>query len=111
MFKITTVDNHIMKPSLKFNNPLALFVFLAELECLFWGLYFNTDVLLSSSKKGLHMLTEKWSGTLRELDITNHLFTEEDLEIAMGHLAHTTSADSLRSLHLTGTRITTPALR
>ncbi|KAM4630367.1 F-box/LRR-repeat protein 6 [Polymixia lowei] len=82
-----------------------------ELECLFWGQYFNSKVALSSSKKGLHLLTEKWSGTLQELDITNQLFTEEDLEIAMGHLARATNADSLRSLNLSGTRITPPALR
>ncbi|XP_071391784.1 F-box/LRR-repeat protein 6 [Centroberyx affinis] len=82
-----------------------------ELECLFWGQYFNSKVALSSPKKGLHMLTEKWSGTLQQLDITNHLFTEEDLEIAMSYLAQATNAESLRSLNLSGTKITPPALR
>lgn len=57
------------------------------------------------------MLTEKWSGTLQELDITNHIFTEEDLEIAMSYLAQSTNADSLRSLNLSGTKITAPVLR
>ncbi|KAM3858932.1 F-box/LRR-repeat protein 6-like [Diretmus argenteus] len=76
-----------------------------ELECLFWG----QDFLLP--KQGLHMLTEKWSGTLRELDITNHLFSEEDLQMAMSYLAQATPADSLCSLHLSGTKITPPALR
>uniref|UniRef100_A0A667YWU8 F-box and leucine-rich repeat protein 6 n=1 Tax=Myripristis murdjan TaxID=586833 RepID=A0A667YWU8_9TELE len=82
-----------------------------ELECLFWGQYFNSKVALSSPKKGLHMLTEKWSGTLQELDITNHIFTEEDLEIAMSYLAQSSNADSLRSLNLSGTKITAPVLR
>ncbi|KAF7647187.1 hypothetical protein LDENG_00176190 [Lucifuga dentata] len=82
-----------------------------ELECLSWGQYFNSKVALSSPKKGLHMLTQKWSGTLQELDITNHLFTEEDLEIAMSHLAQATNADTLRSLNLSGTKITPSALR
>lgn len=79
-----------------------------ELECLFWGLYVGNS---SSSKKGLHLLTQKWSGTLRELDLTNQLFSEEDMEIAVGHLATGTGADSLCSLNLSGTKITIPALR
>ncbi|XP_056275687.1 F-box/LRR-repeat protein 6-like [Pseudoliparis swirei] len=82
-----------------------------ELECLFWGQYFSSNVGLPSPKKGLHMLTEKWSRTLQQLDIANQLFAEEDLEMAMSHLAHGTEADTLRSLNLSGTRITPPALR
>ncbi|KAM3870932.1 F-box/LRR-repeat protein 6-like [Diretmus argenteus] len=81
-----------------------------ELECLFWGQYFN-KMTLTSPKKGLHMLTEKWSGTLHELDISNHQFSEEDLQMAMSYLAQATNADSLRSLNLSGTKITPPALR
>lgn len=57
------------------------------------------------------MVTQKWSQTLRELDIGNQLFTAEDLELAMSHLAQATDADRLRSLNLTGTRITPAALR
>lgn len=82
-----------------------------ELECLFWGQYFSSNVGLPSPKKGLHMLTQKWSRTLRELDIANQLFTEEDMEIAMSHFAAATGADTLRSLNLSGTRITPHALR
>ncbi|KAG7231928.1 hypothetical protein INR49_010089 [Caranx melampygus] len=82
-----------------------------ELECLFWGQYFNSHVASSSPKKGLHMVTQKWSQTLQQLDIANQLFTEEDLEIAMSYLAGTTEADTLRSLNLSGTRITPSALR
>uniref|UniRef100_A0A3B4XZE0 F-box and leucine rich repeat protein 6 n=1 Tax=Seriola lalandi dorsalis TaxID=1841481 RepID=A0A3B4XZE0_SERLL len=82
-----------------------------ELECLFWGQYFSSHVGLSSLKKGLHVVTQKWSQTLQQLDIANQLFTEEDLEIAMSYLAGTTEADTLRSLNLSGTRITPSALR
>ncbi|XP_049458613.1 F-box/LRR-repeat protein 6 [Epinephelus fuscoguttatus] len=82
-----------------------------ELECLFWGQYFSSNVGLSSTKKGLHMVTQKWRRTLQQLDIANQLFTEEDLEIAMSHLAHATEPDTLRSLNLSGTRITPSALR
>lgn len=57
------------------------------------------------------MVTQKWSQTLRELDIANQLFTAEDLELAMTHLAQVTEADRLRSLNLSGTRITPAALR
>ncbi|XP_070702096.1 F-box/LRR-repeat protein 6 [Pempheris klunzingeri] len=82
-----------------------------ELECLFWGQYFSSHVGLSSPKKGLHMVTQKWRRTLQQLDIANQLFTEEDLEIAMSHLAQATETDTLRSLNLSGTRITSLALR
>ncbi|XP_070778367.1 F-box/LRR-repeat protein 6 [Enoplosus armatus] len=82
-----------------------------ELECLFWGQYFSSNVGLSSPKAGLHMVTQKWSKTLQQLDIANQLFTAEDLEVAMSHLAQATEADTLRSLNLSGTRITPPALR
>lgn len=82
-----------------------------ELECLFWGQYFSSSVALSTPKAGLHMLTRKWCLTLQELDIGNQLFTAEDLEAAMGHLSQAAEAETLRSLNLSGTRITPPALR
>ncbi|XP_069032371.1 F-box/LRR-repeat protein 6 [Embiotoca jacksoni] len=82
-----------------------------ELECLFWGQYFSSHIGLSAPKKGLHMVTQKWSQTLQQLDIANQLFTEEDLELAMSYLAQATEADTLRSLNLSGTRITPSALR
>uniref|UniRef100_UPI0037E744E1 F-box/LRR-repeat protein 6 n=1 Tax=Semicossyphus pulcher TaxID=241346 RepID=UPI0037E744E1 len=80
-----------------------------ELECLFWGQYFSSNVGMLSPKKGLHMVTEKWSRTLQQLDIANHLFTEEELEIAVSYLS--SGADTLRSLNLSGTRISPSALR
>ncbi|KAG7278796.1 hypothetical protein CRUP_019102, partial [Coryphaenoides rupestris] len=84
----------------------------AELECLFWSHYSgNVQVRLSSTRRDLLKLTEKWSGSLRELDIANQQFTEEDLEEAMGHLAGAPGAEGLRSLNLVGTRITPAALR
>ncbi|KAL0962604.1 hypothetical protein UPYG_G00342430 [Umbra pygmaea] len=83
-----------------------------ELECLYWGLYFNRNVTVSLSKKGLHLLSQKWSSTLKELDLANQLFSEEDMEIAMGHLAQDTGAEgTLCSLNISGTKITMPALR
>lgn len=57
------------------------------------------------------MVTQKWCQTLQEFDIANQLFTAEDLEKAMYHLAQAAEADSLRSLNLSGTRITPLALR
>ncbi|RXN34434.1 F-box LRR-repeat 6 [Labeo rohita] len=81
-----------------------------RLECLYWGLYFNSNTMVAS-KKGIHMLAHKWSGTLRELDLANQPFSEEDMEIAMGHLAHGAGVDLFRSLNLSGTKITSSALR
>uniref|UniRef100_A0A3Q2XU84 F-box and leucine rich repeat protein 6 n=1 Tax=Hippocampus comes TaxID=109280 RepID=A0A3Q2XU84_HIPCM len=82
-----------------------------ELECLFWGQYFSSHVGTSSLRKGLHAVTQKWGQTLRQLDVANQPFSEEDLEVAMRHLAQANDADTLRSLNLSGTRITTAALR
>ncbi|XP_035286466.1 F-box/LRR-repeat protein 6 [Anguilla anguilla] len=81
-----------------------------ELECLFWGLYSSSNSM-TSSKKGIHLLTEKWSHTLQELDLSSQPFSEQDLEVAMGNLAHSTGADGLRSLNLSGTKITSNVLR
>ncbi|XP_046690393.1 F-box/LRR-repeat protein 6 isoform X1 [Silurus meridionalis] len=81
-----------------------------RLECLYWGLYFNSKVMVASTK-GIPMLTQKWSHSLQELDLTNQPFSEEDMEIAMGHLAHGTGADSFHSLNLSGTKITSGAIR
>lgn len=81
-----------------------------ELEYLFWGQYFSRRDALSSPKTGLGTVTQKWSQTLQELDIANHLFTEEDLELAMSHLCYS-EAETLRSLNLSGTKITPRALR
>ncbi|KAM6899528.1 F-box/LRR-repeat protein 6 [Xenentodon cancila] len=82
-----------------------------ELECLFWGQYFNSHVGLSSLKRGLHLVTQKWGQTLQQLDLANQLFTEEDLELAMSHLSQAAEAETLRSLNLSGTRVTPRALR
>uniref|UniRef100_A0A672GZD0 F-box and leucine-rich repeat protein 6 n=1 Tax=Salarias fasciatus TaxID=181472 RepID=A0A672GZD0_SALFA len=82
-----------------------------ELECLFWGQYFSRHIGSSLPKKGLHMVTQKWSKTLRELDVANQLFTEEDLDLAMSYLAQAADADTLRSLNLSGTSITQPTIR
>ncbi|KAG7458282.1 hypothetical protein MATL_G00236550 [Megalops atlanticus] len=81
-----------------------------KLECLYWGLYIGSHNMMSS-RKGIHLLTRKWSNTLLELDLTGQAFSEEDLEIAMGNLADGGGADRLRSLNLSGTRITSHALR
>ncbi|TRY88256.1 hypothetical protein DNTS_022636 [Danionella cerebrum] len=81
-----------------------------RLESLYWGLYFNSNTMVSS-KKGLHMLAQKWSNTLKELDLANQPFSEEDMEIAMGHLAHGAAVELLQSLNLSGTKITPSSLR
>ncbi len=64
-----------------------------------------------ASKKGINMLAHKWNSTLRELDLANQPFSEEDMEIAMGYLAHSAGVDLFRSLNLSGTKITSSALR
>ncbi|XP_034017181.1 F-box/LRR-repeat protein 6-like [Thalassophryne amazonica] len=80
-----------------------------ELECLFWD-NISTGIV-SFPKRGLNMLTQKWSETLRELDITNHVFIEEDLEMAISSLTLATNSDTLRFLNFSGTRITPSAVR
>lgn len=80
------------------------------LECLYWGLYFNSNAMVASNK-GIHVLMQKWCHSLRELDLTNQPFSEEDMEIAMGHLSHGTGVNSFHSLNLSGTKITSSAIR
>ncbi|KPP77761.1 F-box/LRR-repeat protein 6-like [Scleropages formosus] len=80
-----------------------------DLECLYWGLYLSSSMV--SSKKGLYLLTEKWSDTLRELDLTSQPFSEEDLEIAMGNLTCSKGADLLQSLNLSSTKVNTNTVR
>uniref|UniRef100_A0A8C6WZE8 Uncharacterized protein n=1 Tax=Neogobius melanostomus TaxID=47308 RepID=A0A8C6WZE8_9GOBI len=82
----------------------------SDLECLFWGQYFTSSVGSSSlSKTGLHLLTQKWRQTLQQLDIANQLFMEEYLECAVSFLSQ--APDTLRSLNLSGTRISPAPLR
>ncbi|XP_036070016.1 F-box/LRR-repeat protein 6 [Oryzias melastigma] len=80
-----------------------------DLECLFWGQYFNSHVGLPSLKRDFHLVTQLWGRTLQQLDLANQVFTEEDLELAMGYLAAQTK--TLRSLNLSGTRITLRGVR
>ncbi|XP_057683667.1 F-box/LRR-repeat protein 6 isoform X1 [Corythoichthys intestinalis] len=82
-----------------------------DLECLFWGQHFNSDMVTFRQNRGIDSVTQKWKHTLRQLDLANQLFSEAELEVAMGHLAQANSADTLRSLNLSGTRITPAALR
>uniref|UniRef100_A0A3B3ZJY1 F-box and leucine-rich repeat protein 6 n=1 Tax=Periophthalmus magnuspinnatus TaxID=409849 RepID=A0A3B3ZJY1_9GOBI len=63
----------------------------------------------SQPKTGLHLLTQKWGSTLQQLDIANQLFTEDDLECAISFLSQT--PETLRSLNLSGTRITPAPLK
>lgn len=81
-----------------------------DLECLFWGQYFSSNAGESMlPKTGLRFLTQKWGETLQQLDIANQLFTEDDLECALSFLAQ--APDTLRSLNLSGTRITPAPLK
>ncbi|KAM9775805.1 F-box/LRR-repeat protein 6 [Syngnathus typhle] len=82
-----------------------------ELECLFWAQYFSSHMGTLSLNTGLHALTQKWSHTLRQLDVANQPFSQEDVEAAMFHLAQANHTDTLRSLNLSGTKITAGALR
>uniref|UniRef100_A0A671N1Z1 F-box and leucine-rich repeat protein 6 n=1 Tax=Sinocyclocheilus anshuiensis TaxID=1608454 RepID=A0A671N1Z1_9TELE len=81
-----------------------------RLECLYWGLYFNINTMVAS-KKGIHMLAHKWSSTLREIDLASQPFSEEDMGIAMGHLAHGGGVNLFCSLNPSGINITSSALR
>ncbi|XP_020794966.2 LOW QUALITY PROTEIN: F-box/LRR-repeat protein 6 [Boleophthalmus pectinirostris] len=81
----------------------------SNLECLFWGQYFNGSSMLSLPRTGLHLVTQKWGATLQQLDIANQPFTEDDLECAIGFLSQT--PETLYSLNLSGTRITPAPLK
>uniref|UniRef100_A0AAV2K676 Uncharacterized protein n=1 Tax=Knipowitschia caucasica TaxID=637954 RepID=A0AAV2K676_KNICA len=81
-----------------------------DLQCLFWGQYYNSSALTSlQPKAGLQLVTQKWGATLQQVDLANQLFTEDDLDSALSFLSQT--PHTLHSLNLTGTRVTAPPLK
>ncbi|KAL8181444.1 UNVERIFIED_CONTAM: hypothetical protein K2H54_002046 [Gekko kuhli] len=78
-----------------------------DLEQLYLGLYCSaSDIRLPL--EGIHLLTEKWSHSLQELDLAGQSFSESSLEQAMAALAQGQSqrgGPTLRSLNLTGTKV------
>ncbi|XP_075405220.1 F-box/LRR-repeat protein 6 isoform X2 [Tenrec ecaudatus] len=81
-----------------------------ELEQLYLGLYHTSD-LLTLAKEGSPLLTQKWSRTLRDLDLSGQGFSEQDLEQALAAFSGPQggSHPALCSLNLRGTRVTASA--
>ncbi|XP_015263355.1 PREDICTED: F-box/LRR-repeat protein 6 [Gekko japonicus] len=78
-----------------------------DLEQLYLGLYCSTSYF-RMPMEGIHLLTQKWSHSLRELDLASQSFSESSLERAMAALAQGQSqrgGPTLRSLNLTGTKV------
>ncbi|XP_039380103.1 F-box/LRR-repeat protein 6 isoform X2 [Mauremys reevesii] len=76
-----------------------------DLEQLYLGLYCSDNHLLLPSA-GSHLLTWKWHHSLQELDLAGQSFSEHDLERAMAAFGQGSSRAALRSLNLTGTKVT-----
>uniref|UniRef100_A0A8C3I1D4 F-box and leucine rich repeat protein 6 n=1 Tax=Chrysemys picta bellii TaxID=8478 RepID=A0A8C3I1D4_CHRPI len=76
-----------------------------DLEQLYLGLYCSNNHLLLPSE-GSHLLTWKWHHSLQELDLAGQRFSEHDLECAMAAFGQGSSRAALRSLNLTGTKVT-----
>lgn len=76
-----------------------------DLEQLYLGLYCSDNHLLLPSA-GSHLLTWKWHHSLQELDLAGQSFSEHDLERAMAAFGQGSSQAALRSLNLTGTKVT-----
>ncbi|XP_060099128.1 F-box/LRR-repeat protein 6 [Heteronotia binoei] len=78
-----------------------------DLEHLYLGLYCSaSDIRLPL--EGIPLVTQKWSHSLRELDLAGQGFCESSLERAMAALAQGQSqrgGPALRSLNLTGTKV------
>jgi F-box/leucine-rich repeat protein 6 len=86
--------------------------FISELEQLHLGLYGMSDQL-TLAKEGSPLLTQKWSHTLRELDLSGQGFSEKDLEQALAAFSSTPGGlhPALHSLNLRGTRVTPSVIR
>uniref|UniRef100_A0A8C8RHI2 F-box and leucine rich repeat protein 6 n=1 Tax=Pelusios castaneus TaxID=367368 RepID=A0A8C8RHI2_9SAUR len=76
-----------------------------DLEQLYLGLYCSANHLLLPSE-GSHLLTWKWQHSLQELDLAGQNFSERDLEHAMAAFGQGSSRAALRSLSLSGTKVT-----
>ncbi|XP_042321499.1 F-box/LRR-repeat protein 6-like isoform X2 [Sceloporus undulatus] len=79
-----------------------------DLEQLYLGLYCSA-IHLHLPLEGCPLITWKWSHSLRELDLTGQSFNEHDLEEGMAAFCQkegTRGEPALRSLSLTGTKIT-----
>ncbi|TFJ96492.1 adenosine deaminase [Platysternon megacephalum] len=81
-----------------------------DLEQLYLGLYCSDNHLLLPSA-GSHLLTWKWHHSLQELDLAGQSFSEHDLERAMAAFGQGSSLAALRSLNLTGTKVTVSTVR
>ncbi|XP_077208979.1 F-box/LRR-repeat protein 6 [Paroedura picta] len=83
------------------------------LEQLYLGLYCSSsDIHLPL--EGIHLLTQKWSHSLQELDLAGLGFCESSLEQAMAALGQERSQGGgppLRSLNLTGTKVMLSTVR
>ncbi|XP_039593317.1 F-box/LRR-repeat protein 6 [Polypterus senegalus] len=83
-----------------------------NVECLYLGLYCSgssSNQLLP--KEGSYLFTEKWHHCLAELDLSGHVFSENDLETAIAKLAINEGRSPLRSLNLGGTKISLNSVR
>ncbi|XP_067323314.1 F-box/LRR-repeat protein 6 [Anolis sagrei] len=79
-----------------------------DLEQLYLGLYCSA-IHLHLPLEGCPLITWKWNHSLRELDLTGQSFSEADLEEAMAAFGQKPGAEGepvLRSLSLTGTKVT-----
>nr|DBA23879.1 TPA: hypothetical protein GDO54_011595 [Pyxicephalus adspersus] len=66
-----------------------------------------------SMASGSHLLTSKWQHSLQELDLASQGYAEGDLEEALRNLTGggVAANDTLRSLNLSGTKVTPHAVR
>ncbi|XP_062424562.1 F-box/LRR-repeat protein 6 [Rhea pennata] len=76
-----------------------------DLEQLHLGLYSSASQLLRPAR-GSALLTWKWRHSLRDLDLAGQSFGERDLEQALAAFAQGAARAALRSLNLTGTKVT-----
>ncbi|XP_064361582.1 F-box/LRR-repeat protein 6 [Dromaius novaehollandiae] len=76
-----------------------------DLEQLHLGLYGSAGQLVRPAR-GSALLTGKWRHSLRELDLAGQSFGERDLEQALAAFAQGPAGAALRSLNLTGTKVT-----
>ncbi|CAH2284688.1 Hypothetical predicted protein, partial [Pelobates cultripes] len=81
-----------------------------DLERLYLGIYCSTKNLILPGS-GSALLATRWQHSLRELDLASQSFNERDLTQALHILSRGGNNETLQSLNVAGTKVTSSAIR
>lgn len=83
-----------------------------DVERLYLGMYCCEAAMKSTlPSAGCSLLTRRWRHSLQELDLTGLNFSEDDLSRGLSIMSEGGSNDTLQSLNLAGTKVSSAAVR